>query len=300
MRSLVLALLIAVMQVEAVPSSDNPCEGILSGILVDPDVCYQFFICYKEEAEVVTCPEGTIFSAEDITCIPGNQETCEEGYPVEPEDDNPCRGIVLARFPHPESCTKYKSCVLGQLREQSCRDGFVFSQRAFICLPGDAESCAVQILPTTTTPAPGEIRPIPGDFCLLNGRPFGRLPHPQLCTRFVHCQFWFPEERECPSWTVFNERLHVCLPGNPNTCTTVIDPEGPSTTTLAPITDEICEGKTVALVPHPYYCYMYVSCMVGKATERECPNFHVFSERHSMCLPGIRDTCTVFGQGQPE
>ncbi|EAT36588.1 AAEL011337-PA [Aedes aegypti] len=296
MRSLVFALLVAVLQVGSIARADNPCQGILSGILVSPEVCYEFIVCYLEEAEIVTCPEGTIFSKELVTCVPGNQQTCKEGLPEEPEEGNPCRGVVLSRFPHPESCTKFYSCLLGRLREHTCRDGFVFSQRFFICLPGNPDSCNVQILPTTTTPAPGSIKPVPADYCLINSQPFGRLPHPQLCTKFVSCQLWIPTVQECPSWTVYSERLRICIPGNPNTCATLIDPEGPTTTTLAPITNEICEGKLVGILPHPHYCYMYISCLLGVATERECPRLHVFSEQNSMCRLGNRETCTVLGQ----
>ncbi|XP_062558107.1 peritrophin-48-like [Armigeres subalbatus] len=295
MRSIYFAFLIAATYVGAETKANNPCSGILTGILVVPDVCYQFIICHYQEAEFVNCPEGEIFSVDSISCVPGNQETCVEGLPAEPEEDNPCRGIVLGRFPHPESCTKYNSCVLGRLRENTCRDGFIFSRTAFICLPGNSESCVVQLIPTTTTPAPGSIQPIPVDFCIRNSRPFGRLPHPQLCTRFVSCFFWVPAVGECPSWTVFNERLRVCIPGNPNNCATILNPEGTTTTTLAPITDEICEGRLVGLIPHPHFCYMYVSCVRGAATERECPRYNVFYEQQSICRPGNQATCTIYG-----
>ncbi|KXJ72993.1 hypothetical protein RP20_CCG016783 [Aedes albopictus] len=296
MRSLVFALLVAAIQGGSTAQTENPCQGILSGILVNPDVCYEFIVCYLEEAEIVNCPAGTIFSTDLVTCVPGNQQTCVEGFPEDPEEDNPCRGVVLSRFPHPESCTKFNSCLLGSLREHTCRDGFVFSRRFFICLPGDSETCNVQILPTTTTPAPGTINQVPIEYCVTNSRSFGRLPHPRLCTHFVRCQLWIPTVQACPSWTVFNERLRICIPGNPNTCATLINPEGTTTTTLAPITNEICEGRLLGLIPHPHFCYMYISCRLGVATEHECPRLHVFSEQLSICLPGNQGTCTIIGQ----
>ncbi|XP_062559095.1 peritrophin-48-like [Armigeres subalbatus] len=295
MRSILLALLIAATQIGADSTANNPCQGILTGILVNPDVCYQFIICHLQEAEFVNCPDGEIFSPDLITCVPGNQATCVEGLPEEPEEDNPCSGILIARFPHPESCTKYNSCLLGQLRENTCRDGFIFSRTTFLCLPGNSETCEVQLIPTTTTPAPGSIKPIPFDYCILNSQAFGRLPHPQLCSRYVNCAAYVPTERECPNWTVFNERIRICIPGNPNTCATIINPGGTTTTTLAPITDEICEGRLVGLIPHPHFCYMYVSCLRGAATERECPRYNVFDERLSICRPGNQATCVIYG-----
>ncbi|XP_058835757.1 uncharacterized protein LOC131692617 [Topomyia yanbarensis] len=301
MRSLAVILILVLVQRSTVATdSVNPCEGILTGTLIDPDSCYKFVICYKEEPEFMTCPEGTIFSIDEVDCVPGDQETCTEGFPNEPEEGNPCRGIVLGRFPHTETCTKYNSCVFGRQREQSCRKGYVFSDRLFICLPGNSESCQVQIFPTTTTPAPEDIKPIPVDYCVRNQKAIGRLPHPQFCTRFVECRMWIPQEVLCPSWMVFTDRLNICLPGDPNTCRTILGPgastpaPNPPTSTHPPISDDICPPKTVAVIPHPYYCYMYITCILGRANEQVCPSYHVFSNKHSVCLPGDRETCTVY------
>lgn len=272
----------------------NPCEGILTGIVVHPDVCYKYIICFKEQPEVVLCPEGTIFSLDEIACVPGNQDTCVEGFPEEPEEDNPCRGIVLGQFPHPESCTQFFRCVLGRLQERTCPRGFIFSQRTWTCFPGNGETCEDFTLPST--PPPADLSPIPLEYCLARERPFGRLPHPQSCTHFVQCFFWVPEQRECPSWTVFHEGTSICLPGNPNTCQTVVGPGASPPAATPPITDDICPDQWIGLVAHPYSCYRFVTCLRGSATEQECPPYHVFSSKVKLCLPGNRTTCQVYGE----
>ncbi|XP_055531889.1 protein obstructor-E-like [Wyeomyia smithii] len=299
MKSLVLVLSLLVYIVHA--DVENPCEGLLSAVLIDPDSCYKFIICYKEEPEFMTCPDGTIFSVDEIDCVPGNQATCTEGFPEEPENDERlCRGIVLGRFPDPDSCTTYYSCIFGRQQKQSCREGYVFSTRSFLCLPGNPESCKVQLLPTTTTPAPESVKPIPVDYCLRNDKPFGRLPHPQFCTRYVDCLLWIPSEEFCSSWMVFNDRLNICLYGDPNTCRTIIGPgattpdPNPPTTTLAPIPEDICPDKVIAVIPHPYSCTSFITCILGRPNVQQCPSYTVFSEKHSVCLPGDPSTCTVY------
>ncbi|XP_058465224.1 probable endochitinase [Malaya genurostris] len=221
MRLLAALLLLTVQRVTV--AVDNPCHGILVGTLIDPDYCYKYVLCYKEVPEFRTCPEGTIFSIDEIGCVPGDQKTCIEGYPTEPEEGNSCRGVIYSRFPHPKNCTRFYSCVFGRQREHSCQDGCVFSTKLFICLPGNSESCEVQIFPTTTTPAPEDVKPIPIDYCVRNGTVLGRLPHPQFCSRFIQCRFWVPSEEFCPNWTIFTDKLSVCVPGDPNTCRTILD-----------------------------------------------------------------------------
>uniref|UniRef100_A0AAG5DFX5 Chitin-binding type-2 domain-containing protein n=1 Tax=Anopheles atroparvus TaxID=41427 RepID=A0AAG5DFX5_ANOAO len=200
----------------------NPCDGLLIGVLPHPTSCYKWISCYKEVATEETCPVDSIFDLDEITCVPGNQRTCRKDGDPYPLPGDMCRGIVLGSMLHPEDCTKYVSCLLGRARERSCRRGFVFSERLFVCLPGDANSCTVTLLPTTTTVAP---EPIPTDICRRNNVSFGVVPHPQLCTRYISCTLWIPIERECGRFQVFSERFSICLPGNVNTCRPILGRE---------------------------------------------------------------------------
>ncbi|XP_058065499.1 uncharacterized protein LOC131215132 [Anopheles bellator] len=201
---------------------ENVCDGLLVGIVMHPSSCYKYYSCYREEATEETCPTDTIFDLDEITCVPGNQETCRKEGDAVPLPSDMCRGIVLGTMLHPEDCTKYVSCLLGSAREHSCRQGFIFSERLFVCLPGDPNSCVVTLLPTTSTIAPEDILPIPSDICRQNSVSFGTLPHPQFCTRYILCALWIPIERECDRFQVFSERLSMCLPGLVNSCRPII------------------------------------------------------------------------------
>uniref|UniRef100_A0A182MXN3 Chitin-binding type-2 domain-containing protein n=1 Tax=Anopheles dirus TaxID=7168 RepID=A0A182MXN3_9DIPT len=203
----------------------NPCKGLLIGILEHPNTCYKYITCYKEVATEEVCPPDTIFDVDEITCVPGNQRTCRKEGDEIPLPGDMCRGIILGTMVHPEDCGKYVSCLLGRARERSCRRGFVFSERLFVCLPGDLNSCTVTLLPTTTTIAPEDVQPLPSDICLRNNVAFGMLPHPQFCTRYVTCTLFIPAERECGRFKVFSERFSMCMYGNVNTCRPILGRE---------------------------------------------------------------------------
>ncbi|XP_053660266.1 uncharacterized protein LOC128709304 [Anopheles marshallii] len=200
----------------------NVCDGLLIGILEHPSSCFKYISCYKEVATEETCPPDTIFDSDEITCVPGNQRTCRKEGEEVPLPGDMCRGIVLGTMVHPEDCNKYVSCLLGRARERSCRRGFVFSERLFVCLPGDLNSCTVTLLPTTTTVAPEEVRPLPSDICRTNNVAFGVLPHPQFCTRYVTCTLWIAGERECGRFQVFSERFSMCMIGDVNRCRPIL------------------------------------------------------------------------------
>ncbi|XP_055591257.1 protein obstructor-E-like [Uranotaenia lowii] len=278
-------------------ATENPCEGVLMGIVLHPEFCWKYFVCFKEEAEEQTCPDGEIFSYEEVGCVPGNRNTCVEGEPEpEPEpSENPCGGIWLGNVANPDDCTKFTRCVLGRPSVEKCREGWVFSRTLFFCVPGAPNSCDVWAPPVTSTPAPGEIQPIPMDFCINQNKAIGRLAHPQFCTRYVNCFLFTPSDHSCPPWMVFDAKRMICLPGNPNTCDTILGPGASTTTASPPITDEVCEETSVGVIPHPYSCYKYLICFRGRVSENECPSYHVFSEKYNICLPGNRYDCTIYG-----
>uniref|UniRef100_A0A182RAM6 Chitin-binding type-2 domain-containing protein n=1 Tax=Anopheles funestus TaxID=62324 RepID=A0A182RAM6_ANOFN len=206
-------------------ASENVCKGLLIGILEHPSSCFKYISCYKEVATEETCPPDTVFDLEEITCVPGNQRTCRKEGEEVPLPGDMCRGIVLGTMVHPEDCNKYVSCLLGRARERTCRRGYVFSERLFICLPGDLNSCTVTLLPTTTTIAPEDIVPLPSDICRKNNVVFGVLPHPQFCTRYVTCTLWIAAERECDRFKVFSERFSMCMIGDVNRCRPILGRE---------------------------------------------------------------------------
>ncbi|XP_053679172.1 uncharacterized protein LOC128730166 [Anopheles nili] len=210
---------------ESTNNEENPCEGLLIGILQHPSSCYKYITCFKEVATEETCPIDMIFDLDEITCVPGNQRTCRKNGDEVPLPGDMCRGIILGTRLHPEDCGKYVSCLLGRARERSCRRGFVFSERLYVCLPGDVNSCEVTLRPTTTTTTAAPDSSIPSDFCRKNNVAFGSLPHPQSCTRFVSCTLWIPLERRCGPFQVFSERLSSCVLGNVNTCQPIIGRE---------------------------------------------------------------------------
>ncbi|XP_070490366.1 integumentary mucin A.1-like [Chironomus tepperi] len=61
--------------------------------------------------------------------------------------------------------------------------------------------------------------------------------------------------------------------------------------------DDVCRFRITGTFPHPnpQRCDLYVQCFLFQSTERECPTDTIFPPNGgSQCVPGDRDTCTVF------
>ncbi|XP_052873203.1 uncharacterized protein LOC128278513 [Anopheles cruzii] len=192
------------------PPIISVCEGRPDGNYTHPLLCYLFIRCIDGQTDILTCPPDHIFVGAIRDCAPGDQATCI-----------PKRAERKAKRCHSRATCAAVSSSAGCCTRRTARR-FVFSERLFLCLPGDANSCQVTLLPTTSTIAPEDILPIPSDICREQNVSFGMLPHPQFCTRYIICALWIPIERECDRFQVFSERLSMCLPGLVNSCRPII------------------------------------------------------------------------------
>ncbi|CRL08380.1 CLUMA_CG021328, isoform A [Clunio marinus] len=55
----------------------NPCDGVSSGSVPDPQDCTKYFRCVSEIPITSQCTAGQIFSAQRMLCVTGNSETCQ-------------------------------------------------------------------------------------------------------------------------------------------------------------------------------------------------------------------------------
>ncbi|KAL7016474.1 hypothetical protein ACKWTF_010034 [Chironomus riparius] len=59
---------------------------------------------------------------------------------------------------------------------------------------------------------------------------------------------------------------------------------------------DVCRFRISGTFPHPnpQRCDLYVQCFLFQSIEQQCPPGTIFPPNESQCVPGDRDTCTVF------
>uniref|UniRef100_A0AAG5DSH2 Chitin-binding type-2 domain-containing protein n=1 Tax=Anopheles atroparvus TaxID=41427 RepID=A0AAG5DSH2_ANOAO len=112
------------------------CDGIPGGTLLmySPNECNRYYACQHETDHEWYCPPGEFFN-------PRNQQ-CETTCPA--EQNLWCEGVpdgVFIRVPptEPVNCQKYYTCFGGNMFEQFCPPGFLFSQLQQACGFNQAE-----------------------------------------------------------------------------------------------------------------------------------------------------------------
>ncbi|XP_055531890.1 peritrophin-44-like [Wyeomyia smithii] len=107
---------------------NNLCHNVVSGIREHPVNCDRYIECTKFEASEITCPEGQIFSADLIGCVDGDSATCL----MKPA----CGEGYYGRMACPGYCAKYYICTNGDVRLESCLEGYIYYEPFEVCLPG--------------------------------------------------------------------------------------------------------------------------------------------------------------------
>lgn len=88
-----------------------------------------------------TCDEGDIFDADRVVCRRGDADTCV--FQPIPIPANACDGVFkeLRRHPDPYLCGQFYMCMNSNIVQFRCQQGYIYSEYAKRCIPGDAETC---------------------------------------------------------------------------------------------------------------------------------------------------------------
>uniref|UniRef100_A0AAG5DFQ3 Chitin-binding type-2 domain-containing protein n=1 Tax=Anopheles atroparvus TaxID=41427 RepID=A0AAG5DFQ3_ANOAO len=278
---------------------DYLCVKVLYGVRIHPNTCDKYLVCSKEKAKIEYCDEGLIFVADAIQCVKGNKVTCsleqdEPSTTQEPptttttkakEDESEesgessedsaesskesegqynylCEKKFLGVLAHPESCTKYITCLKYKAKEENCQKGYSYSSKLGLCVKQNNGECAdAPQDPPTTTEAPTTVttpsKPDSGesesgensgsatgkyDYVCANVAD-GKQAHPESCTKYITCKKQKAKEVNCKKGRYYSTYLQTCIKGNQETCaenngnqgTSATPPPVTETTTTPPV-----------------------------------------------------------------
>uniref|UniRef100_A0AAG5DH83 Chitin-binding type-2 domain-containing protein n=1 Tax=Anopheles atroparvus TaxID=41427 RepID=A0AAG5DH83_ANOAO len=228
------------------------CANVPDGtVLAHPDRCDFFIWCTEGRPTVNPCPPGQILQLELQFCMPGNPTTCEltsvDGMCVGQPDST--------MFPHPQNCAQFVRCDRETAIVERCGAGSIYQASSRTCVPGNADTC----------------ERFEG-LCV--GLPDGPIPHPTVCSSFIHCEGGVAFFLECPPGNIFLEV--ACEVGNTDTCTT---------------TPEVCVGQAPgAILEHPNACSLYILCD-SEPIVLPCPPGQILNVDAQFCAPGDADSC---------
>jgi hypothetical protein len=133
--------LIAFSCVAVSANRDVDCTDTFFRVGRHADTCTEFFICMDSSRVDFFCDEGDIFDETRVTCRRGDAETCVF-MPI-PIPTNACDGIFKAIRPHPDPylCGQFYMCMNDNIVEFRCQEGYIYSDYAQRCIPGDSETC---------------------------------------------------------------------------------------------------------------------------------------------------------------
>ncbi|XP_050079704.1 multiple epidermal growth factor-like domains protein 10 [Anopheles maculipalpis] len=244
------------------PGNTNTCELLGSVcynqpdglIIAHPTLCEIFILCQGGSVMIRSCPDREILRPDAQSCVPGDVNTC-----LYDSIDRMCENKAdFTRYPHPTNCSLFVECQGQNALVQSCPNGSVYHAGTQSCIPGNDETCERF-----------------DNICL--GHVDKVIPHPLICTAYIHCFSTVPVFMNCAAGTVFNRAQGRCVVGNTKTC--------------API-DGLCEGQTDGrIVAHPNECDLYLICEDHQPAPQRCPAGEIFNVEAQLCTPGSRDTC---------
>lgn len=149
-----------------------------------------------------------------------------------------CPPSGTANVPHPFICNRYYFCLEGKYFPQTCPADLLFDINIMNCnYPGDSE-CAVEVTPPvtttstqtppttttesttitstteTTTSTTESTTTIEAPWFECPSDKFQVFPHPTRgCKWYVICEEGVPSEGECPLYTIYSDRLAICISG---------------------------------------------------------------------------------------
>jgi hypothetical protein len=88
-----------------------------------------------------SCNAGEIFDLDRTTCRRGDAETCEF-LPLEiPANECDNDFLRISAHPDPFLCSQFFVCMNFNTVEFRCDAGYIYSEYAQRCIPGDWETC---------------------------------------------------------------------------------------------------------------------------------------------------------------
>ncbi|XP_062559098.1 uncharacterized protein LOC134223888 [Armigeres subalbatus] len=232
---------------------DPFCMGLPNGLIPHPEGCDKFIECVDERSTVTQCDRGMIFEEGGTSCVIGSTQTCSSS-------ENICNEQPNAQHPHPEFCDLLINCDGSEATLEACSVNEIFRPDILFCVPGD---------PTTCIPSRPEVA--------CDGRPDGRVPHPDQCNLFIVCSSGSSSVQSCPTGNIFRPEISDCVTGNSDTCEFM---------------DGVCAGRPDRyVIEHPNYCGWFIWCISGQTNVFQCPTNEILRPDMQFCVPGDEDTC---------
>ncbi|XP_053661289.1 uncharacterized protein LOC128710269 [Anopheles marshallii] len=244
------------------PGNTNTCEFIENvchnqsdgSVLKHPSHCGHFIWCQGGAMSIQPCPIGEILQPDTQLCVPGDANSCE----FHPIDQMCLNRADSTRFPHPSECSQFVACQGQKAIVQSCPSGSVYHAPTRSCVPGNEATCERF-----------------DNIC--SGPQNELIPHPLVCTAYIHCTSGMAVFEQCAIGTVFDRELRGCILGNTKTCVRV---------------DGLCEQQPNGVIlAHPNECDLYVMCFDHEPSPLRCPAGEILNAQAQFCTPGMVDTC---------
>ncbi|XP_049295191.1 multiple epidermal growth factor-like domains protein 10 [Anopheles funestus] len=236
---------------------ENVCQNQPDGlILKHPSHCGHFIWCQKGSMSVQSCPSGEILLPEAQLCLPGDANKCE----YHPIDQMCLNKADYTRFPHPAECSKFVSCQGQKVAVESCPIGSIYHASTRSCVPGHEATCERF-----------------DRLCV--GRPDEIIPHPLVCTAYIHCASKVAVFEQCAQGTIFDREQRGCIVGNTKSC--VKD-------------NDLCANQPDGtIIGHPNECDLYIMCLAHRPAPLRCPDGEIFNAEAQLCVPGkiLEDSC---------
>ncbi|XP_078603234.1 putative endochitinase [Branchiostoma floridae x Branchiostoma japonicum] len=141
----------------------------------------------------------------------GERATASSGQSIMADNDGPphtadpytewkCAGKAAGRnYQDPDDCSKFYTCLGGQIYSFSCPTGRLFDAERLLCDEADNVYC---LHPISADPGPD-----PACAGKVDGKVFG---DPDDCTKFHTCSSGQLSKFSCPTGLVFNQERLMC------------------------------------------------------------------------------------------
>ncbi|KNC24175.1 hypothetical protein FF38_11146 [Lucilia cuprina] len=241
-----------------------------------PYNCSAYVICQGDKPCLEYCENGKIFNAllgicdEDVECeelpLPTTTTTATPITTTLPPDVNPdlCQGKEdYTIYPYAGDCSQYLQCLKGEVKLESCPNGWLFNSQLMLCDKASEEVCYAGPTTVTTTETPSTT---PSDIyepCV--GQPLGTtFPYKGNCALYYFCRknglYYIIS---CPNNNYYDPQTGDCGPDVSSTAcleeaTTTAAPTTVSTT-LSP--SQKCRNQAAGITyPYEEDCTKYIYC----------------------------------------
>ncbi|XP_076241161.1 uncharacterized protein LOC143183499 [Calliopsis andreniformis] len=253
------------------PTSDEETTALWP----HPYSCNLYYTCKNGIKSLRSCNKGELFDSELLQCRPSHNVKCNEGITCPPAGSSE---IVV--IPHDCDCTKYYTCVDGELIRKHCPAGEKFDYIRRECILATEAVCNIG---TTPVKCPvGEDKDI---------------PHETDCSSYYRCKNGIKHLEHCRSGLYFDEIMGMCTwwenvdCGTRSSLTTSSLP-GKDTTDEITLTECPLKGshENVTL-PHECSCVNYYLCKDSKAVLQQCEEGTVYDREKQACEDSKKVNC---------